>query len=60
VEMNERRFSDEIKNLERMEKKIEEKLYATLNIHTKVKLVEPKGIARSEGKAKRIIDKRRI
>jgi phenylacetate-CoA ligase len=60
VEMNEGLFSDEIKNLERMEKTIEEKLYATLNIHSKVKLVEPKSIARSEGKAKRIIDKRQI
>jgi phenylacetate-CoA ligase len=60
VEMNETMFSDEIKNLERMEKSIEEKLYAALNIHSKVKLVEPKSIARSEGKAKRIIDKRQV
>ncbi len=60
VEMNEKLFSDEIKNLEQIEKKIEAQLYATLNIHTKVKLVEPKSIARSEGKAKRIIDKRQI
>jgi phenylacetate-CoA ligase len=58
VEMNESLFSDEIRNLERMEKTIEARLYATLNIHTRVKLVEPKSIARSEGKAKRIIDKR--
>jgi phenylacetate-CoA ligase len=58
VEMNEGLFSDEIRNLERMEKKIEADLYATLNIHTRVRLVEPKSIARSEGKAKRIIDKR--
>ncbi|HVO39077.1 MAG TPA: phenylacetate--CoA ligase [Spirochaetia bacterium] len=60
VEMNESMFSDEIKGLEKMERKIESDLYATLNIHTKVKLVEPKSIARSEGKAKRIIDKRTI
>ena len=58
VEMNEKVFSDEIRNLERTERSIEEQLYATLNIHTRVKLVEPKSIARSEGKAKRIIDKR--
>ncbi len=58
IEMNERMFSDEIRNLEKIERRIEENLYATLNIHTKVKLVEPKSIARSEGKAKRIIDKR--
>jgi phenylacetate-CoA ligase len=58
VEMNESLFSDQIRNLERMEKTIEADLYATLNIHTRVRLVEPKSIARSEGKAKRIIDKR--
>jgi phenylacetate-CoA ligase len=60
IEMNEKMFSDEIKVLERAEKAIEAKLYGTLNIHTKVKLVEPKSIARSEGKAKRIIDKRTL
>ncbi len=58
VEMNEKMFSDEIKGLEKMERRIEADLYAGLNIHTRVKLVEPKSIARSEGKAKRIIDKR--
>jgi phenylacetate-CoA ligase len=60
VEMNEKMFSDEIKVLERTEKAIEAELYGTLNIHTRVKLVEPKAIARSEGKAKRIIDKRAL
>lgn len=60
VEMNEKLFSDEIKNLKETEKYIEEELYKTLNIHTRIKLVEPKGIPRSEGKAKRIIDKRLI
>ncbi len=60
VEMNEALFSDEIRNLEGMEKKLETELYATLNIHTRVHFVEPKSIARSEGKARRIIDKRQI
>jgi phenylacetate-CoA ligase len=60
VEMNEGLFSDQIRNLERMEKKIEADLYATLSIHTRVRLVEPKSIARSEGKAKRIIDRRQL
>jgi len=60
VEMNERLFSDEIRNLERVEKKMEADLFATLNIHTRVRLVEPKSIARSEGKAKRIIDRRKL
>ncbi|MCX7031542.1 MAG: phenylacetate--CoA ligase [Spirochaetes bacterium] len=60
VEMNERLFSDEIRNLEGTERRIEEMLFGALNIHTRVKLVEPKSIARSEGKAKRIIDKRQL
>jgi phenylacetate-CoA ligase len=60
VEMNESLFSDEIRGLEHMEKKIEAELYATLSIHTRVRLVEPKSITRSEGKAKRIIDKRQL
>ncbi|MGA1867156.1 MAG: phenylacetate--CoA ligase family protein [bacterium] len=60
VEMNETLFSDEIKNLEKIEKKIEHELQSTLLIHTKVRLVEPKSIQRSEGKAKRIIDKRQL
>jgi len=60
VEINERIFSDEIKKLESIEKTIEHDLYTSLGIHTKVKLVEPKSIQRSEGKAKRVIDKRKI
>jgi phenylacetate-CoA ligase len=58
VEMNERLFSDEIKNLERMERKISEALHAALGIHSRVMLVEPKSIPRSEGKAQRVVDKR--
>ena len=60
VEMNDKLFSDEIKNLEKFETNIEKELYSALNIHTKVKLVEPKIIPRSEGKAKRVIDNRNI
>jgi len=60
VEMNEKMFSDEIKMLEKTEKRIESELFTTLNVHTRVKLVEPKTITRSEGKAVRIVDKRQI
>jgi phenylacetate-CoA ligase len=60
VEVSERYFSDEIKKLERREKEIEHELHESLLINAKVKLVEPKSIARSEGKAKRIVDKRVI
>ena len=58
VEMNGRLFSDEIKNLERTEQLIAGSLHSALGIHTAVKLVEPKTIPRSEGKAKRIVDRR--
>ena len=59
VEMTDDLFSDEIKNLEHKEREIESKLASALLVHAKVKLVEPKGIPRSEGKAKRIVDKRK-
>jgi phenylacetate-CoA ligase len=60
VEMNEKLFSDEIRNLSKFEKEIEAALYSSLNIHSVVKLVEPKSIPRSEGKAKRVVDKRSL
>jgi phenylacetate-CoA ligase len=60
VEMNEKIFSDEMKALDKMEKEIEAAIYSNLNIHSTVKLVEPKSIPRSEGKAKRVFDKRNI
>ncbi|MUM78350.1 AMP-binding protein [Pseudodesulfovibrio sp. F-1] len=58
VEVNESMFSDEIKNLQRVESKVTKNIKEFLGVTARVKLVEPKTIARSEGKAKRIIDKR--
>ncbi|AZT90206.1 phenylacetate--CoA ligase family protein [Caldicellulosiruptor changbaiensis] len=60
VEVSERMFSDEVKKLEQLEKKITKAIEDTLGISVKVRLVEPKTIERSEGKAKRVIDKRKI
>lgn len=60
VEMTPSLFSDEIKVLEDVEKKIKHEIESTLGISAKVRLVEPKSIQRSEGKAKRVIDKRKI
>ena len=60
VEVSETLFSDEIKTIEKTERAIEKELREALLIHALVKLVEPKSIARSEGKAKRIIDKRKL
>ena len=59
VEVNEEIFSDEMKKMKTLEDKIKEELYRITGIHIGVKLVEPKTIERSEGKARRIIDKRR-
>ncbi|OIO01347.1 MAG: phenylacetate--CoA ligase [Desulfovibrionaceae bacterium CG1_02_65_16] len=59
VEIDEAVFSDQIKNLQRLETKIEKNIKEFLGVTAKVKLVEPKGIERSEGKAKRIIDMRK-
>ena len=60
VEMNDSLFSDEVKAIERKEREIAEKLHSALLISAGVRLVEPKSIARSEGKAKRVIDRRKI
>ena len=60
VEMTQTLFSDEVKKIEDMERTIRKKIEETLGISVKVKLVEPKSIERSEGKAKRVIDKRRV
>lgn len=58
VEVNETIFSDEIKIMETMEHKIQKEIESVLNLSVGIKLVEPKTITRSEGKAKRVIDKR--
>ena len=60
VEMSEEFFSDGVKGIEKIEKGITEKLRSTLGIGPKVNLVNPKSIERSEGKAKRVIDKRKL
>ncbi|MFA9434994.1 MAG: phenylacetate--CoA ligase family protein [Deltaproteobacteria bacterium] len=60
VEVNEKVFSDEVKNLQNMERKLEKNIKEMLSVSAQVKLVEPKSIQRSEGKAVRVIDKRKI
>jgi len=60
VEMNQKMFSDQVRKLEDIERKIRKEIESTLGISAKVKLVEPKSIERGEGKAKRVIDKRKI
>ncbi len=60
VEVNESIFTDEIKGLERLAKRVEDEIKDLLGVSCKVRLVEPKTIQRSEGKAKRVIDKRKL
>lgn len=60
VEVSEKMFSDKIKGLEGLEKVISHRIESVLGIGAKVRLVEPKTIPRSEGKAQRVIDKREL
>lgn len=58
VEVSDSMFSDEIKNLQRVESKVMKNIKEFLGVTARVRLVNPKEIERSMGKAKRIIDKR--
>ncbi len=60
VEVSDTIFFDEMKKLVELENKIVDRLFTILGLNVKVKLVEPKSIERSQGKAKRVIDKRDI
>ncbi|QNB47547.1 AMP-binding protein [Thermanaerosceptrum fracticalcis] len=60
VEVSQAMFSDKVKGLETLEKTIHHRIESLLGISAKVKLVEPHSIPRSEGKAKRVIDKRSL
>ena len=60
VELPEHMLSDTIKTIEDMEARITEALHSTLGIQPKIRLVEPKSLPRSEGKAVRVIDKRKL
>lgn len=60
VEMTPEMFSDDMKVVSSKEKELVDALKAMLGIYAKVTLVAPKTIARSEGKAVRVIDKRNL
>ncbi len=60
VEVDEKIFSDEVKKLQQLARKLEANIKETLGITAKVRLVEPKTLQRFEGKAKRVIDKRKL
>ena len=60
VEINEEVFSGAVKDLQRTGREIEKDIKDLLGVSCKVRLVEPKTIQRSEGKAQRVIDKRKL
>ena len=60
VEVEERFFSDEIRELENLTRKIEHVIQQAIGLAVKVKLVEPKALERSMGKAVHVIDNRKL
>ncbi|MBQ6674705.1 MAG: phenylacetate--CoA ligase [Ruminococcus sp.] len=60
VELSDGMFDDTIKSIEALEKKLSADIVQILGIKAKISLVEPKSIPRSEGKAVRVIDKRKL
>jgi len=59
VEIDEQFWSDEVKVLEALRKRISHNIASVLGITATIRLVEPRSIERSEGKAKRLIDNRK-
>jgi phenylacetate-CoA ligase len=60
VEVSDEVFADEIRGLEALEQRIRNELHNALGIAARVRLVEPRSIQRSEGKAKRVLDRREV
>jgi phenylacetate-CoA ligase len=60
VELSEKWFSDKVRQLEEVEGRLKARIASVLGIAARIRLVEPKTIPRSEGKAKRVVDKREL
>ncbi len=60
VEMNETHFSDTVAEINKMERDLANRIKSLLGVAARVRLVAPNSIARSEGKAKRVIDNRKL
>jgi phenylacetate-CoA ligase len=60
IEVTPEHFGDRIRSLEALQRRISASVEHTLGIRAKVSLVEPRTIQRSEGKAKRVVDERKI
>ena len=57
VEVSEQVFSDEMQKMEGLEKRLRSEMDSVLGISASIKLVEPRTIERTEGKAKRVVDR---
>ena len=57
IEVSEDVFSDELPKMEKLEQRLRSEIESVLGISARVKLVEPRTIARTEGKAKRVVDR---
>ena len=60
IEMTPSLFSDEVRKVEALERKLFQDIESTLGISARIRLVEHKSIQRSEGKAKRVVDNRKL
>ncbi|MCR4441800.1 MAG: phenylacetate--CoA ligase [Peptococcaceae bacterium] len=60
VEVSAQMFKDKVKDLEDIENRLRSRISSVLGIAARIKLVEPRTIPRSEGKAKRVVDKREL
>ena len=60
VELEEKYYTDEVRVIEALNKKIAHTILTALGINAKIKIVEPKSLVRSEGKAVHVIDKRKL
>lgn len=58
VEVTPEMFSDRIGVLEELQDKLTRKIGQAVGVHLDVRLVEPRTLARSEGKARRVLDQR--
>lgn len=60
VEISSAQFTDHVRGLEELERKIKEKIDSVLGISAKITLVEPNTLERSQGKSKHVVDRRVI
>lgn len=60
IEVTNEMFSDRISEMEKLQEKFVQSIERIINIRANVRLVEPHSIPRSEGKAKRVVDLRKI